>query len=116
MGKGEEGVFGSSPPFVLISAVELVRTEKGLVEGRDLNYGMAEIHNPSHSEYPLFIHLLFNRLSLDLIKTTHSIYKTLKPTLFPNPISPSYTSLLPHFSAILLITCTIFKILHKTSS
>ena len=79
----ERGVFGASPPFVVISAVDLVRTEKGLVEGRDLNYGMAEIHNPTHSDYSFFINILFNNLSLDLIKATHPIYKLLKPTLFP---------------------------------
>lgn len=70
--KINEGVFGPSPPFLIISSLEKVAVgPNDYVYGREYNWGVCNIENPKHCDFVLLYNLLVGHFSLELIRITN---------------------------------------------
>ncbi|EGR33121.1 hypothetical protein IMG5_061200 [Ichthyophthirius multifiliis] len=82
-----QGPFGQSPPFLVISSIQSIKTNKNeTIYGRSYPWGICNIENPQHSDFILLYHYLIGYFTLELIKNTEKLYKNYRKTQKQNKI------------------------------
>eukprot|EP01017_Pseudomicrothorax_dubius_P048018 TRINITY_DN8678_c0_g1_i1.p1 TRINITY_DN8678_c0_g1~~TRINITY_DN8678_c0_g1_i1.p1 ORF type:complete len:429 (-),score=54.31 TRINITY_DN8678_c0_g1_i1:163-1449(-) len=99
----QDGPFGPSPPFVVVSAVEKVPIAPNqFVIGRKYRWGVCSLENPDHSDFMLLYSLLIGHFSLACIRKAAMYTSALKRRLEKRPNStPSFNT--AHFGSILTL-------------